>query len=106
MTNSNQKLHTIDASIYIKVFIGLVILTGLTILQPIIIHMHYAPTLSVQMLIAFTKITLVVMYYMHMKGSSPLYKKMIFAIILLLIVLGSFTAIDTYVRYMNHDMFS
>jgi caa(3)-type oxidase subunit IV len=106
MTNSNQKLHTIDASIYIKVFIGLAILTGLTILQPMLIHMHYAPTLLVQMLIALTKITLVVMYYMHIKGSSPLYKKLILAVILLLIVLSTFTAIDTYVRYMHHDFFS
>ena len=106
MTNSNQKLHKVDSSIYIKVFIILVVLTGLTILQPALVHMNYAPTLLVQMSIAFTKIILVVMYYMHIKGASSLYKKMIFGIILLLIVLGGFTAIDTYVRFMHHDIFS
>jgi len=106
MTNSNQKLHKIDASIYIKVFIILAVLTGLTILQPVLIHMNYAPTLLVQMFIAFTKIILVVMYYMHIKGASSLYKKMILGIILLLIVLGGFTAIDTYARFMHHDVFS
>jgi len=106
MTNSNQKLHKIDSSIYIKIFIILTVLTGLTILQPALVHMNYAPTLLVQMFIAFTKITLVVMYYMHMKGAPSLYKKMIFGIICLLIVLGGFTAIDTYARFMNHDMFS
>ena len=106
MTNSNQKLQKIDSSIYIKVFIILAVLTGLTILQPALVHMNYMPTFLVQMLIAFAKITLVVMYYMHIKGASSLYKKMIFGIILLLIVLSTFTAIDTYVRFMNHDVFS
>ena len=68
--------------------------------------MSYAPTLSIQMLIAFTKITLVVMYYMHIKGAPPVYKRMIFAVILLIIVLSTFTAIDIYARVMHHDFFS
>lgn len=106
MTNSNENLETYSSSVYIKVFIMLTILTGLTLLQPVMIHMDYAPTMTVQMIIAFVKMTLVVLYYMHIKGASSIYKKMIFAVLLLIVVLSTFTAIDMHARLLHNDFFS
>lgn len=89
---------------YINVFMLLITLTVLTILQPLVVHMELAPTLMVQMGIAFIKIVMIVLYYMHIKSSSPVFKKLILSTILLLIVLYSLMAIDTYVRYGHHDI--
>jgi len=105
MSNTNEITQKFSSSTYIKVFFILTILTGLTILQPLMIHMNYAPTLKIQMLIAFTKITLVVMYYMHIKGASSIYKRMIFAAMLLVTVLAAFTMGDTYIRLLMHNDF-
>ncbi len=105
MSNTNEITQKFSSSIYIKVFFILTILTGLTILQPLLIHMNYLPTLSVQMLIAFTKITFVVMYYMHIKGASSIYKRLILAAMLLVAVLATFTIYDTHIRLLMHNDF-
>ncbi|MDX1808242.1 MAG: cytochrome C oxidase subunit IV family protein [Sulfurospirillaceae bacterium] len=103
-TDTNQNLHPISRKMYFNVFLLLITLTALTILQPLVIHMQLAPTLMVQMGIALIKIVLIVLYYMHIKSSSSIFKKLIFGTIILLIVLYGLMAIDTYVRYGNHDI--
>ena len=104
--NSNQDFHPISASIYYNVFFLLIGLTILTLIQPVIIDLDLSSTLIVQLGIAFTKAFLIVAYYMHIKSSSSLFKKLIFTTIILWIVLYGLMAIDTYYRYTPNDLFS
>jgi len=101
-TNNTQE---IKQSSYINVFLLLILLTILTLSQPAIMHLELAPTLFVQMGIAFTKAVLIIGYYMHIKGAPSLFKKMIFASFILLAVLYTLMAIDTYHRYVSADYF-
>lgn len=105
ISNTNENNHTINASIYIKIFVLLIVLTTLTILQPIVFHAELSSTYGIQMVIAFTKVALVVAYYMHIKGSKPLYKLLVFGTTALLFSMYIVMAIDTYVRHTNSDIF-
>jgi len=104
-SNSNKNLHMIDTTIYFKVFGLLLILTIVTILQPIVFHTDLRNTYAIQMLISFTKVALVVSYYMHIKGSKPFYKLMVFGTTALLFSMYVLIAIDTYARHTNNDIF-
>jgi caa(3)-type oxidase subunit IV len=81
-------------------------LTVLTLAQPMMIDLNLGSTLIVQLGIAFTKAFLIVAYYMHIKSSSSLFKKLIYTTIVLWIVLYTIMAIDTYYRYTPNDLFS
>jgi len=105
ISNSNEKNHIIDTTIYFKVFGLLLILTTATILQPIVFHTNLHNTYVIQMLISFTKVALVVAYYMHIKGSKPLYKRLVFSTTALLLSIYIIMAIDTYARHTNSDIF-
>jgi cytochrome c oxidase subunit 4 len=104
--NTNQKeIHPISSSVYYNVFFLLIALTILTLLQPIIIHMDLGSTLIVQLGIAFAKAFLIIAYYMHIKSSSELFKKLIYTSFLVLLVIYTIMAIDTYYRYTPNDLF-
>jgi len=103
---TNENLHKVDISVYIKIFIILIVLTTLTILQPIVFHSDLSGTYGIQMIIAFTKVVLIVAYYMHIKGSSIIYKRLIFGTTALLFSIYIIMAIDTYVRHMHNDIFN
>jgi len=105
-TNLNQNTHPVSSSIYYNIFFLLIGLTILTLLQPVIIDLDLGSTLIVQLGIAFTKAFLIIAYYMHIKSSSPLFKKLIFTTVILWIVLYGLMAIDTYYRYTPNDLFS
>jgi len=105
ISNSNEQNHVMDASIYIKIFVLLLVLTTVTILQPIVFHSELSNTYGIQMVIAFTKVTLVVAYYMHIKGSKPLIKLLVFGTTALLFSMYIIMAIDTYVRHTHSDVF-
>lgn len=106
ISNSNEKSHMIDTAIYFKVFGLLFILTIATILQPIVFHTDLQNTYGIQMLISFTKVALVVAYYMHIKGAKPLFKLLVFGTTALLFSMYIIVAIDTYVRHTNSDVFN
>jgi len=104
--NTNQETHPISASVYYNVFFLLIGLTILTLVQPIMIDLDLGSTLIIQLGIAFTKAFLIVAYYMHIKSSSSLFKKLIYTTVVLWIVLYTLMAIDTYYRYTPNDLFS
>jgi|LGOV01.1.fsa_nt_gb cytochrome c oxidase subunit 4 len=105
-TNSSQEHHPISSSVYYNVFFLLIGLTVLTLLQPVVSDLDLGSTLIVQLGISFTKAFLIVAYYMHIKSSSPLFKKLIYTTVVLWIVLYGLMAIDTYYRYTPNDLFS
>lgn len=103
--NTQNELHPIKASVYFNVFYLLIGLTVLTLAQPMVIDLDLGSTLIVQLGIAFTKAFLIVAYYMHIKSSSSLFKKLIYTTVVLWIVLYTIMAIDTYYRYTTNDLF-
>jgi len=104
MSKQNE-LHPVKASVYFNVFYLLIGLTVLTLAQPMVMDLNLGSTLIVQLGIAFTKAFLIVAYYMHIKSSSSLFKKLIYTTIVLWIVLYTIMAIDTYYRYTPNDLF-
>lgn len=104
--STQNELHPVKASVYFNVFYLLIGLTVLTLAQPMLIDLDLGSTLIVQLGIAFTKAFLIVAYYMHIKSSSSLFKKLIYTTIVLWIVLYTIMAIDTYYRYTPNDLFS
>jgi len=65
---------------YYKVFIGLLLLTALTFVQP---YMFMAEsTFAAQMIIAVLKAWLIVMYYMHLKGETLISVMGIFSLLI------------------------
>lgn len=104
--STQTDLQPVKASVYFNVFYLLIGLTILTLAQPILIDLNLGSTLVVQLGIAFTKAFLIVAYYMHIKSSSSLFKKVIYTTVILWIVLYTIMAIDTYYRYTPNDLFS
>jgi len=104
--STQNELHPVKTSVYFNVFYLLIGLTVLTLAQPMLIDLDLGSTLVVQLGIAFTKAFLIVAYYMHIKSSSSLFKKLIYTTIVLWIVLYTIMAIDTYYRYTPNDLFS
>lgn len=92
-------------SILKKVFFYLLILTALTLAQPVAVPMELAGTLWVQMLIALTKVYLVVMFYMHLKYETPLFKAVLWVAIITLGIFFVITASDAIFREMPNDLF-
>jgi len=103
--STQNELHPVKASVYFNVFYLLIGLTVLTLAQPMVMDLNLGSTLIVQLGIAFTKAFLIVAYYMHIKSSSSLFKKLIYTTIVLWIVLYTIMAIDTYYRYTPNDLF-
>lgn len=101
-----NKIQKISQSSYINIFLLLIVLTVLTLSQPAFMHLDLGSTLYVQMGIAFIKATLIITYYMHIKGAPKVFQRMIFTSFILLAVLYTLMAIDTYHRYLSVDFFS
>ncbi|MEY3090568.1 MAG: Prokaryotic Cytochrome oxidase subunit [Pseudomonadota bacterium] len=69
-----------EKSIYIKVLIGLLLLTAVTFIQPHLFMQN--ATFLAQMLIAVIKAWLIVIYYMHLKGEKLIGAMVIFSLLL------------------------
>lgn len=102
----DSKLQTIKESTYINIFLLLIALTIVTLSQPVLINLSLVPTLYVQMFIAFFKAFLIIAYYMHIKGSSILFRMVIFTSFFVLFVVYTLVTIDTYARYVSTDFFN
>lgn len=63
---------------YIKVLVGLLLLTALTFIQPSMFMAEL--TFQVQLLIGLAKAWLILMYYMHLKGEKLIGWTVVFAV--------------------------
>ncbi len=60
--------YNTEKALYYKVLLGLLLLTGITFIQP---HMFMTESnFTAQMIIAVVKAYLIVIYYMHLKGEK------------------------------------
>jgi cytochrome c oxidase subunit 4 len=94
MTSSQREehVHVVPVSIYLAVFAALMVLTGVTVWAA---GQDFGPLNTVVALaIAVTKATLVVLFFMHVKYSTPLVKLCVAAAIIFLGLLLSITLSD------------
>ena len=80
-----EEKHITSYEVYGKVLIGLLVLTGLTILAPAI-HFTTA-TVLIALMIASVKAVIVLWYFMHLKMENRLLRSLVFGI------LGLYTAV-------------
>jgi caa(3)-type oxidase subunit IV len=78
-TNSTSTYKAEQAG-YIKVLIGLLVLTAVTLVQPSMFLVEH--TFITQLLIGAIKAWMIVMYYMHLKGEKLIGATVIFAMFL------------------------
>jgi cytochrome c oxidase subunit 4 len=81
MESREDKIHLVKYRTYVFVWVGLVILTGLTYTIAIRIHPG-GWAILVALAIAGTKSSLVLNYFMHLKSEKPLIFKVIIPLVM------------------------
>lgn len=89
--------HIIDYSLFIFIWLSLIIFTGLTV---IVAGMNFAVlTIFIALFIASVKTTLVLYYFMHLKFETKLFKITLIVSIITAAIFIVFTFSDTLWRY-------
>ncbi len=93
------------ASMYLKIFILLLILTPLTFIQPYIFPVPLMGTVISQLVLALLKTSLIVAYYMHLKYETSLFKIIVLIAVVTLGIFFVITATDAFFRNSEFDIF-
>lgn len=92
--------HITSPKVYIAIFLALMVLTALTIL---VAFQHLGPFNDIVALgIAITKASLVVLYFMHVRHSSPFTKLVVISGFVWLVFLITLTLADYFTRGWIH----
>lgn len=94
--HGHEEQHLLPYSLYFKVWLALLILTGLTIWVSTV-HL-YKWHVFAAMLIATVKVSLVVLYFMHVRFENKLIWVMILAALITYAIFVSLTFADYYYR--------
>ena len=97
--------HSMNANMYLKIFILLLILTLLTFVQPYIFPAQLMGTVMSQLFLAFLKTALIVAYYMHLKYETGLFKIIVLVAVVTLSIFFIITATDAFFRNSEFDIF-
>ena len=93
---SGETEHLLPYSLYLKVWLALLILTGLTVwVSTINVYRWHVFT---AMLIATVKVSLVLLYFMHVRFENKLIWVMILAALVTYAIFVSLTFADYYYR--------
>ncbi len=92
-----ETTHTIGYTVYIFIWLGLVVLTGLTVVVAGVDLRQIA--VAVAILIASIKSVLVMNYFMHLKYEPPLFKLMVSVLIVTFFIFIGLTFSDILFRY-------
>ena len=96
MNQNESSAHAVSYGIYILVWIGLVVFTGLTVVVSGVSLKALAVTVALG--IAATKSILVLLYFMHLKYEPPLFKTLVFVVVLALVTFIILTFLDVLFR--------
>ena len=96
MNQNESSTHSIGYGIYILVWIGLVVLTGLTVVVSSV-HLK-ALTVTTALTIASVKTTLVLLYFMHLKYEPSLFKTLVVVVVFALATFIILTFLDVLFR--------
>ena len=92
-------------AMYAKILGFLLILTGITFVQPLFIPQEIGGTLFLQLTLACIKGFLIVAYYMHLKYESSLLKGMVYFTVGILGIFFLIVGIDSNMDDSKDDMF-
>jgi cytochrome c oxidase subunit 4 len=93
---TEQNTHTVSTRTFVLVWIALLILTGVTIIAA---NIHRgAWSMLTNILIATTKASLVLWFFMHLKYEGRLFKLLIFVPIITISVIIGLTFFDIWYR--------
>lgn len=94
--HSDHATHTVGYGIYVLVWLGLVAFTGLTVAVAFV-DLRWL-TIPVALSIAVAKTMLVVLYFMHVKYESGLFKGMILVCLVTFVIFIGLTFFDIAFR--------
>lgn len=94
--NQSEISHSIGYGVYILVWFGLVVFTGLTVVVSGVELKELAVTFAV--LIAATKTILVLFYFMHLKYEPSLFKTLVSVVVIALATFIILTFLDVLFR--------
>ena len=100
-----NQAHEMTQSMYIKVFLAILVVTVFTFLQPFILGETLVQKVSIQMFLAIVKSTLIIVYYMHLKYESRILKLFVYFTILVLCLLFIIISSDVIFRDEIFDLF-
>ena len=81
-------------ALYTKVLVGLLLLTLLTFVQPVLYHLTPDKTAGVQLLISAMKIGLVGAFYMHLRSEKAYLKGYVVMALMILLIFFVIVGID------------
>jgi cytochrome c oxidase subunit 4 len=96
MNQDESSVHTVGYGIYILVWIGLVVFTGLTVVVSAVDFKALAVAAALG--IAATKSILVLFYFMHLKYEPQLFRILVFVVVLTLVTFIILTFLDVLLR--------
>ena len=96
MAMDNSRSETVHPAVYLKVWLGLLAFTGLTVYAASIPMGPY--NTLVALLIATAKASLVALFFMHLKYDDRRFHIMISMLVLTMLIIFSLTYLDTTVR--------
>ena len=92
----DEEHHVVPYHVYVLVWLGLVLLTVVTVAVSYVDMKHV--TVLAAMLIATSKATLVLLYFMHIRFEKLLYVGMILAVLIMYAILIGLTFVDYWYR--------
>ena len=95
---STQEVHIVSYKDHASTFMGLVLLTIMTVTVSVYGADLYSLTVLTALTIASTKATLVGSYFMHLKYDLKMFRIMLGIVLLLFVVFAVLTLVDYMVR--------
>jgi len=93
-----SKVHVISYRDHASTFLGLILLTIMTVTVSVFGADLYTLTVLTALAIASGKAVVVALYFMHLKYDPKIYKAMIGVVLILFIVFATLTLIDYLIR--------
>jgi cytochrome c oxidase subunit 4 len=97
-TSQVHDIHIVSYREHASTFLGLILLTIMTVTVSVFGADLYTLTVLTALLIASTKAIVVALYFMHLKYDPKIYRFMIGLVLLLFIVFATLTLIDYLIR--------
>lgn len=98
-SNQAPDVHITSYKDHASTFLGLVLLTIMTVTVSVFGADLYTLTVLTALAIASTKAILVALYFMHLKYDPKIYRAMIGIVLLLFIVFAVLTLVDYMIRH-------
>jgi cytochrome c oxidase subunit 4 len=92
------EVHIVSYKDHASTFIGLILLTIMTVTVSVFGADLYTLTVLTALVIASAKAIVVALYFMHLKYDPKIYKAMIGVVLLLFVVFAVLTLIDYLIR--------